>query len=242
MPNTQSSMWNSQSSMRCDSYIKYPVAQLAHMVSGPKRLHTNHIMDWFFHCNLATYLKTNGKKGKKWSEYIKSGAPWTRIRASGASLAVYVTFNFSRSIIKNTCFKVCLPQSGILHKSITRAVFITMCMNVAKEPIFIYRWYIYFFAFSPIYFLIMFLTWHKKLAKKMNNFCNLVQFWYVIISMMSCYSLIVLKIQHLKSMVPGLRGPAGSPCKSEDITGWGLTHCPPVTHIDLCAGDLGQHQ
>ena len=23
-------------------------------------------------------------------------------------------------------------------------------------------------------------------------------------------------------MVPGLRGPAGGPCKSEDITGWGL--------------------
>ena len=27
---------------------------------------------------------------------------------------------------------------------------------------------------------------------------------------------------HLKIMVPGLRGPAGGLCKSEDITGWGL--------------------
>ena len=27
---------------------------------------------------------------------------------------------------------------------------------------------------------------------------------------------------HLKIMVPALRGPAGCPCKSEDITGWGL--------------------
>ena len=27
---------------------------------------------------------------------------------------------------------------------------------------------------------------------------------------------------HLKIMVPGLRGPAGGPCKSGDITGWGL--------------------
>ena len=27
---------------------------------------------------------------------------------------------------------------------------------------------------------------------------------------------------HYKVMVPGLRGPAGGPCKSEDITGWGL--------------------
>ena len=48
-------------------------------------------------------------------------------------------------------------------------------------------------AFSPIYFLIMFLTWHKILAKKLINFCNLVQLWYVIISF---YSLTVLKIQH----------------------------------------------
>ena len=48
-------------------------------------------------------------------------------------------------------------------------------------------------AFSPIYFLIMFLTWHKILAKKLIKFCNLVQLWYVIISF---YSLTVLKIQH----------------------------------------------
>ena len=37
-----------------------------------------------------------------------------------------------------------LPQSGISNKSIIHVVFITMCMNVAKEPIFIYRCYIYF--------------------------------------------------------------------------------------------------
>ena len=60
-----------------------------------------------------------------------------------------------------------LPQSGIFNKSILQVVFITMYMNVAKENIFIYRWNIYFFfTFSPIYFLIMFLTWHKILAKK----------------------------------------------------------------------------
>ena len=27
---------------------------------------------------------------------------------------------------------------------------------------------------------------------------------------------------HLKIMVPGLRGPAGGPCKYQDITGWRL--------------------
>ena len=27
-------------------------------------------------------------------------------------------------------------------------------------------------------------------------------------------------------MVPGLQGPAGGPCKSEDITGWGLNGSP----------------
>ena len=32
-----------------------------------------------------------------------------------------------------------LPQSGISNKSIIHVVFITMCMDVAKEPISIYR-------------------------------------------------------------------------------------------------------
>ena len=81
-----------------------------------------------------------------------------------------------------------------------------------------------FVTFSPIYFLIMFLTWHKILAKKLIKFCNWLQLWYVIISMMSFYSLTVLKNStHLKIMAPGLRGPAGGPCKSGDIAGWGLS-------------------
>ena len=34
------------------------------------------------------------------------------------------------------------------------------------------------------------------IAKKLNKFYNLVQLWYVLISMMSFYSLTVLRIQH----------------------------------------------
>ena len=103
---------------------------------------------------------------------------------------------FPKKCNKNTCFKVFLPQSGISNKSILHVVFITMCMNVAKEHIsFIAEIYI-FVTFSPIYFLIMFLTWHKILAKKLIKFWNLVQLWYVIISVVSFYSLTVLKIQH----------------------------------------------
>ena len=29
---------------------------------------------------------------------------------------------------------------------------------------------------------------------------------------------------HYNILVPGLRGPAGGPCKYEDISGWGLNH------------------
>ena len=42
-----------------------------------------------------------------------------------------------------------LPQSGILNKSIIQVVFINVCMNVAKEPIFFYRWNIHFLHFHP---------------------------------------------------------------------------------------------
>ena len=36
LPNTQDSIWISQSSMRCDSYIKYPVVQHAQLVSDTR--------------------------------------------------------------------------------------------------------------------------------------------------------------------------------------------------------------
>ena len=70
---------------------------------------------------------------------------------------------------------------------------------------------------------------------KLNKFCILVQLRYVIISIMIFYSLTVLKIQQWS-----LRGPVGGPCKSEDITGWGLnsdhmnsTPPVPITRITV---------
>ena len=41
-----------------------------------------------------------------------------------------------------------LPQSGILNKSIIHVVFVTMCMNVAKDSPFIAEIYI-FLHFCP---------------------------------------------------------------------------------------------
>ena len=130
---------------------------------------------------------------------------------------------FPKRYNKKYMYQRFLPHSGMLNKSIIHIVVMTICMNVAKEPIFIYCWNIYFCTFSPIYFLTMFHTWHKILATNWTNFAVRCS-WDVIISMMSFYSSTVLKT-HLKVMVPGLRGPAGGPCKSEDITGWGLI-CP----------------
>ena len=144
---------------------------------------------------ILVMIKTNGKI-KKMEQVNQNWGNMSKDQASEARLAVYIIFYFPRNIIKNTCIIFFSPQSGVLNKSIKHVVFITMCMDVAKEHIFIYRWNIFFFTFSPIYFLIMFLTWHKILAKELNKFCNLVQLWYVIISMMSHYSVTVLKIQH----------------------------------------------
>ena len=53
---------------------------------------------------------------------------------------------------KKYMYQSFLPQSGISNKSIIHIVFIAMCMNVAKEPIFIYRRNIYFcYIFAPIF-------------------------------------------------------------------------------------------
>ena len=69
----------------------------------------------------------------------------------------------------------------------------------------------------------MFLTWHKILAKKNNK---ILQFSAVVICNNQYDEFLFFNCSknstHLKIMVPGLRGPAGGPCKSGDITGWGL--------------------
>ena len=123
-----------------------------------------------------------------------------------------------------------LPHSGILNKSIICVVFIAMCMNVAKEPFHLSLKYTFFYIFAHI-FLNHVPHMTQDICWKINKFCNLVQFWYVIISMMSFYS---LTATHLKIMVPGIRGPVGGPCKSENITGWGLIAGQKVYQALLC--------
>ena len=77
-----------------------------------------------------------------------------------------------------------------------------------------------------MYFLIMFLTWHTILDKEINQ---ILQFSSVVICNNQYDEFLFFNCTknstHLKIMVPGLRGPAGGPCKSGDITGWGLSHC-----------------
>ena len=68
----------------------------------------------------------------------------------------------------------------------------------------------------------MFLTWHKIL-KTINQ---ILQFSAVVICNNQYDEFLFLNCTnistHLKIMVPGLRGPADCPCKSGDITRWGL--------------------
>ena len=146
-------MWISQRGVHCDSYIKYPVVQHAHLVSGPSTIHV---------------------------------------------------------------------------------VFMTMCMNVAKEHIFIYSWNIYFLAFSSIDF------WYLPQIEQMFQFNSVVIYDNQCVELLFFYC--TKNQTHYKILVPGLRAPTGGPCKSEDITGWGLTniplwHCWRRREISLVCGD-----
>ena len=59
---------------------------------------------------------------------------------------------FPKKYDKKYMYQIFLPQIGISNKSIIYIIFITMCMNVATEPIFIYRWNIYFcYIFAHIF-------------------------------------------------------------------------------------------
>ena len=82
-----------------------------------------------------------------------------------------------------------------------------MCMNVAKDPISIYRWnmYIFFLHFAVV-------IWDNQYDEFLFFNCT-------------------KNSPHLKIMVLGLRGPAGGPCKSEDITGWGLKDMQSIPFI-----------
>ena len=146
---------------------------------------------------ILVMIKMNGKMSKKWSKWIKNEATWATIWASEARLAVYVTFYFIRNILKNTCIKLFYHTVGYQINPACTVVFYDYVHECSKRAYFhLSLKFIFFFTFSSIYLLIMFLTWHKTLATNWTNFCNLVQLWYVIISMMSFYSLTVLKTQH----------------------------------------------
>ena len=71
----------------------------------------------------------------------------------GHPLGCLCNFLFPKKYNKKYTYHFFLPQSVIPNKSIIHVVCITMCMNVAKEPIFIYRWNIYFcYIFAHIFF------------------------------------------------------------------------------------------
>ena len=70
----------------------------------------------------------------------------------GGPLGGLCNILFPKKYNKKYMYQSFLSQSGISNKSIIHVVFITMCMNVAKESIFIYRWNIYFwYIFAHIF-------------------------------------------------------------------------------------------
>ena len=70
----------------------------------------------------------------------------------GGPLGGVCNILFPMKYDKTYMFQSFLPRNGISNKSISYVVFITMCVNVAKEPIFIYRWNIYFcYIFAHIF-------------------------------------------------------------------------------------------
>ena len=157
--------------------------QHAHLVSGPSRLHIYRTMDFLIAIWLLilVMIKTNGKMSKKWSKWIKSETTWASIRALEARLAVYVTFNFPIDIIKKYMYQSFSPQIGILNKSIKHVVFYDYVHGLSKRTYFhssLKYIYIYLFTCSPINFLIMFLTWHKRYLLQIEQ---ILQFGAVLI-------------------------------------------------------------
>ena len=70
----------------------------------------------------------------------------------GGPLGGLCNILFPKKYNQKYMYQSFLPQSGISNKSIIHVVFITMCMNVAKVHIFIYRWNIYIcYIFAHIF-------------------------------------------------------------------------------------------
>ena len=131
------------------------------------------------------------------------------------------------------------PQIGILNKSIKHEVFYDYVHGLSKRTHFHSSLkYIYIYIFIHMFahkFLNHVSHMTQDTCYKLNKFCNLVQFWYMIISMMGfIFFNCARNSTHLKIMVLVLRGSADGPCMSEDIIGWGLTiHQPQMGMNDV---------
>ena len=110
-------------------------------------------------------IKTNGKM-KKMEQVNKKWGNKGKDPGLGGPLGDLCNILFPKKYNKKYIYSSFLTQSDILNKSIIHVVFITMCMDVAKGPIFIYRWNIYFFYIFAHIFLNHVLTGHKIFAKK----------------------------------------------------------------------------
>ena len=72
-------------------------------------------------------------------QYYKKWGKMNKDSGLGGPLGGLCNISFPKKYNKKYIYQSFLPQSGISNEFIIHIVFITMCMNVTKEPIFIYR-------------------------------------------------------------------------------------------------------
>ena len=103
----------------------------------------------------------------------------------GGPLGGLCNIPFPMKYYQNTRVSTFFPQNGILNKSIIQVVLMSMCMNVAREYSFIYRWDMPFFSIFAHIFFNHAPHMTQVTCYKLNKCSNLVQLLYVKISMMS---------------------------------------------------------
>ena len=153
-------------------------------------------MDGFSHCNLVTYLSNEWQNEQQMEQDYKTRGNMSKAPGLGGPLGGLCNILFPKKYDEKYMYQSFLLQSGISNKSIIHVVFITMCMNVAKEPIFIYRWNIYFWLHFCSYISWSCSSHDTRYLLKINQF---LQFSAVVIcnSQYDEFSpLAVFKIQH----------------------------------------------
>ena len=119
------------------------------------RLRINHIMDLFSRSNLVTYLSNNQNEWQNEQQVEQENKRWSnmsKVPGLGGPHGGLCNILCPKKYDKKKMYQSFLPQSGISNKSIIHIVFIIMCINVAKEPVFIYCWNIYFcYIFAHIF-------------------------------------------------------------------------------------------